>query len=412
MAQFGYVNSTFGDNGQIIRVTTTAPGGPGSLREALETNGPRTIVFECAGVFRLDAPGARPSANVVYLGQGRGDLSVYGQTAPGPVVIVGSLRLNTHDALFQHVTIFGLADSDAPECVDVLGNSTQGSRRIVFDHCSFYRGYSKAFQTWAGEPGRFTGNEGGVDGLTIQDCIFAEPLLGPKATRYLAILQEKTTNAAFIRCLFAGATMRHPAVHDASESLIQNCYVFDAGEAAIHLMVSPVPTGPTRTTIVGNVIQAGPGTVADGDRILVNAIPGSEVYLADNAGRRDPRLVTPGVVTKSPPLPIVSPLLVSSDVPAYVLANAGPTPWQRSPHDTRVIERVRAGASRRADTNDAWDGLPGYLPATRPLGEITDLTALLQRFEPTVLPHVDTATIQSAVISIRGRLDDILGALE
>src|SRR5882724_10200 len=43
-----------GRGGQIIRVTTLAASGPGSLREALEASGPRIVVFEVGGVIDLD----------------------------------------------------------------------------------------------------------------------------------------------------------------------------------------------------------------------------------------------------------------------------------------------------------------------------------------------------------------------
>src|SRR5688500_4063564 len=39
-----------GRGGKIIRVTTLAPSGPGSLLEALDTDGPRIVVFEVGGV--------------------------------------------------------------------------------------------------------------------------------------------------------------------------------------------------------------------------------------------------------------------------------------------------------------------------------------------------------------------------
>ena len=42
-----------GRGGQILRVTTLAPDGPGSLKAAIETPGPRIIVFEVGGVIDL-----------------------------------------------------------------------------------------------------------------------------------------------------------------------------------------------------------------------------------------------------------------------------------------------------------------------------------------------------------------------
>ena len=42
-----------GRGGQILRVTTLAPDGPGSLKAAIETKGPRIIVFEVGGVIDM-----------------------------------------------------------------------------------------------------------------------------------------------------------------------------------------------------------------------------------------------------------------------------------------------------------------------------------------------------------------------
>ena len=49
----GWAQTTGGNGGQIIKVTTLAASGPGSLKEALSTSGKRTIVFEVGGVIDL-----------------------------------------------------------------------------------------------------------------------------------------------------------------------------------------------------------------------------------------------------------------------------------------------------------------------------------------------------------------------
>ena len=43
-----------GKGGRIVRVTTLAKDGPGSLAEALATKGPRIIVFEVGGAIDLE----------------------------------------------------------------------------------------------------------------------------------------------------------------------------------------------------------------------------------------------------------------------------------------------------------------------------------------------------------------------
>src|SRR5687768_6789889 len=62
-----------GRGGKILRVTTLNPSGPGSLLEALETDGPRIVVFEVGGVIDL----ARHEVKIT-----KPFLTIAGQTAP------------------------------------------------------------------------------------------------------------------------------------------------------------------------------------------------------------------------------------------------------------------------------------------------------------------------------------------
>jgi hypothetical protein len=66
-----------GRGGRVIHVTSLAAGGPGSLQEAIDASGPRTIVFDVGGYI--------PDVIVAETG----DFTIAGQTAPGGVSIGG-----------------------------------------------------------------------------------------------------------------------------------------------------------------------------------------------------------------------------------------------------------------------------------------------------------------------------------
>nr|HPM84711.1 hypothetical protein [Candidatus Anammoximicrobium sp.] len=64
-----------GRGGQILRVTNLRASGAGSLREALEAEGPRIVVFEVGGVIDLE----KNTLNIK-----NPHVTVAGQTAPSP----------------------------------------------------------------------------------------------------------------------------------------------------------------------------------------------------------------------------------------------------------------------------------------------------------------------------------------
>jgi hypothetical protein len=167
LAGFG-ADTPAGRGGRVLRVTTLNASGPGSLREALETKGPRIVVFEVGGV--VDLQGGNLTVTEPFL-------TVAGQTAPPPgiTVVRGGLRIMTHDVLMQHIRVRP-GDAGRPKRSgwepEVTTSGAQ-AYNIVIDHCSL---------SWAVDENlsvsgpRHDGPAGTSRRITLSNNIIAEGL--------------------------------------------------------------------------------------------------------------------------------------------------------------------------------------------------------------------------------------------
>lgn len=95
-AEGGGKYSFGGRGGKVVVVTSLADRGPGTLREACqETVGPRIVVFNVAGIIKLNSP---IIIEAPYI-------TIAGQTAPGDGICVAgeSFWVNTHDVVVRHM---------------------------------------------------------------------------------------------------------------------------------------------------------------------------------------------------------------------------------------------------------------------------------------------------------------------
>ena len=87
-----------GKGGRIVRVTTLAKDGPGSLAEALAAKGPRIVVFEVGGAIDLERSTLEISEPFV---------TIAGQTAPSPGITLlrggGQRKKRADDRGGRHV---------------------------------------------------------------------------------------------------------------------------------------------------------------------------------------------------------------------------------------------------------------------------------------------------------------------
>lgn len=151
-----------GRGGRVLRVTTLADSGPGSLRAAVEASGPRTIIFDTGGTIALRTP--------LRIRNGR--VTIAGQTAPGGGITVRDqpVLIEADDVVVRYIRA-RLGDETR---VEADAFSIVRGRRIIADHVSASWSVDETLS--AGEPTRDP--NGGVHDVTVQWSIIAESLNG------------------------------------------------------------------------------------------------------------------------------------------------------------------------------------------------------------------------------------------
>lgn len=359
-----------GRRGAVLRVTSLADRGPGTLREALQTAGPRTVVFEVGGVIQ--------STESWVIGDPY--VTVAGQTAPSPGITLSGagVVVATHDVLLQHLRIRA---GDAPDGPDPGGRDSlsivgaaDGSldvHDVVVDHCSI---------SWAIDEGVSTWNPG-VRDITIRRSLISENLshsLHPKGEHSKGLLVgDHTLRIAIVENILAQNVMRNPILKGDVSALVASNIIYNPACYAVHID-DPEGSGPTLATIAGNLLIPGPNT--SGSLALVEALgyvkTSSAIYLlANNTGGRGlhKAIFTPAIFHDLPDYQ-ASPVWVMpldtpppSGLPTRLSADAGARPRDRDAVDTRVIADMLTGGGSIIDSPAQVGGLPAPTPTTRPL---------------------------------------------
>ncbi|MDR2936189.1 MAG: polysaccharide lyase [Rikenellaceae bacterium] len=404
-AEGGGAFTAGGRGGKVITVTSLADNGPGTFREACETGGARIIVFNVAGVIRLETP---ISIRAPYV-------TIAGQTAPGDgVCITGrTVNIDTHDVIMRHMR-FRRGNTGVTDRDDALGGEPIGN--VIIDHVSASWGCDENLSAYRhmyinewGQRIRLT-----TCNLTIQNCISSEGL-DTYNHSFGSTLGGR--NNTFVRNLYACNAGRNPSMASSEFNFINNVlfnWVHRTGDGAGYSY-----------NVIGNYLKPGPATPIDkpiGHRIMQingkgrtqgwlyaegNYVEGFPAVNKDNWKGDGLQLGYEGSLTadesfiRAKAMMPMAPVTVMSakNAYAYVLKNAGATLPRRDAVDDRVIRQVTTGEIEYVDGGDYGDILKDLVtlkmnlrlgPESYKLGIIYDPRQVGGLPEYTGTPYVDT----------------------
>jgi hypothetical protein len=391
-AHGGGMFSFGGRGGRVLVVTSLADRGPGTLREALETGGPRIIVFNVAGIIRLES---RIRIRAPYV-------TLSGATAPGDGVCIAgdTVEIDTHDVVIRHLR-FRRGATWVGDRNDSLGGNPVGN--IMIDHVSASWGLDENMSMYRhmydhdNNPATPELKLPTVN-ITIQNSIFSEGL-NPYHHAFGSTIGG--LNSTFHHNLWACNTGRNPSVGMYGDFTLVNNVIFnwvnrtvDGGDERsffniYHNWFKPGPATPKDAPVAHRVLK--PESKRSKTEFDVfgrayvqgNVVEGNAAVTADNwAGgvqisSRGPAAPLLAKIRSDTPTPH-APLPVQTAAVAYetVLAQAGATRPRRDPVDTRVVETVRTGRVTAQPGPDLAASLGGV---GYQAGTIAEIAALVPR---------------------------------
>ena len=359
-AEGGGMYTFGGRGGKVYTVTNLGDRGPGSFREACEAGGARIVVFNVAGIIRLESPVVIKAPYI----------TIAGQTAPGDGVCIAgeTVWIDTHDVIIRHMR-FRRGETDVNRRDDALGGNPVGN--IMIDHCSCTWGLDEniSFYRHMYDPseGQYEAREEKYPtvNVTIQNTISAKALDTYNHSFGSTLGGE---NCMFARNLWASNTGRNPSIGWNGLFNFVNNVVFnwvhrtmDGGDyTALYNVINnyykPGPATPKEGPVSHRILKPESGrskldhkqygrVYADG-----NVVEGFPEVSADNwkggiqiEDQPDTEGYTEYMRVYSPfEMPYVR---IMSAVQAYrhVLENVGATLPRRDAVDERIIGEVRTG---------------------------------------------------------------------
>jgi len=357
-----------GRGGEVMVVTNLNDAGEGSLRAAVDAEGPRTVVFDVAGTIELESE----------LDIENPYITIAGQSAPGEGITLRdhSLEISTSHVIVRYIRsrLGDRSDSEG----DAI-NISEGYH-IIVDHCSTSWSLDEVLSAATDDPT--------LSHVTVQWCIISEAL-NPEGHGYGSLIRGCCgAKMSFHHNLYAHNHNRNPRpgnydsnpysedraglTLDFRNNVIYNWHGGYAGYNADEESI-------TRLNYVGNFLIRGPNSGEDSVAYQVGS-PYNRAYFAGNwIDYRKPSspwtLVRFGDWSRrtidrykrSRQFPH-GPMETDAPWVSYerVLASAGASRPGRDAVDTRVVRSVRRRTGRIIDSQSEVGGWPDLASAPSP----------------------------------------------
>jgi hypothetical protein len=327
-----------GRGGRTLYVDNLNDSGPGSLRAAIATPGPRIVRFRAGGDLTLKS--------AIQVDQPF--LTIDGQDAPAGGITLRrhGLEVHTHDVVLRYFRI-RIGDEDVhldDKTVDYTGGDgeyalyfTHGSRNAIADHLSLSWSTAKMLST-----------TGMSDLITIQYCILSESL-NFAGHGYASLAGGN--RITWHHNLFAHHYGRNVRFQNMVDADFRNNVIYDWGDSSAYGEFD-------RLNYIGNYLKPGPSTTQvpprfhDGVAVVApgslfaagNILEGNAAMNEDNWRGMGVYAYMRAAVEATGPFS-APPVATETAQAAYVhvLKDAGASLPGRDPTDERIVRETREG---------------------------------------------------------------------
>lgn len=327
-----------GRGGRVIEVMNLNDSGPGSFREAVDSEGPRTVVFRVSGVIKL--------ASAITIS--RPYLTVAGQTAPGDGITFRGYPVGT-SAGSRDIILRFLRVRPGDESGRSLDGMGLGGAHTIIDHCSI---------SWSIDEGLDSRT---ARDSTFQRCLISEALddsfqrhphafgasIGGEYVSYHHNLLAHCTGRVWSLAGGLDNAVRFAGRLDIRNNVVYNWRhrTTDGGAKLVNFVNNYYKPGPASQ--VFHLVKPDVGRPGDRQVYYVsgNLMEGHPEHADDNWRRIVPNGTAPLSEIKSDTPLFPAHVRTTSALDAYqeVLADVGALLPKQDPIDGRILHEVRTG---------------------------------------------------------------------